>query len=43
MKDAIGDDVIAPITDYANFEHLEADGRRDELDDTWSGDDRSQP
>jgi hypothetical protein len=43
FKDASDGQIVAPITDFANFEHLEADGRRDEMDDTSSGDDRSQP
>ncbi len=29
FKDAIGNDFVAPITDYPNFEHLEADDRRE--------------
>lgn len=29
VKDWFGDDFVAPITDYPNFEHLEADDRRE--------------
>jgi len=27
LKDEIGGDIAAPITEYPNFEHLEAEGR----------------
>jgi hypothetical protein len=30
MKDQFGDQLVAPITEFANFEHLEAAGRRRE-------------
>ena len=31
MKDLFGDnEITAEITDYPNFEHLEAEGRKDE-------------
>jgi hypothetical protein len=32
-KDRMGGDIVAPITEYPNFEHLEADGRKAEGDD----------
>ena len=31
-KDQIGGDFAAPIAEYPNFEHLEADGRQGEKD-----------
>ena len=33
FKDRFGGMVIAPITDFPNFEHLEAEGRKGEPDD----------
>ena len=32
-KDQIGGEIVAPITDYPDFEHLEAEGRRGERPD----------
>jgi hypothetical protein len=29
-KDRMGGNIVAPITEYPNFEHLEADGRKEE-------------
>ncbi len=34
FKDRFGGESIAPITEYPNFEHLEADGRKGEEDDS---------
>ena len=36
FKDHFGGQTIAPITDYPNFEHLEAEGRKEEEDDSPS-------
>ena len=33
FKDQFGGTTIAPITEYPNFEHLEAEGRKGEEDD----------
>lgn len=43
FKDACDGQIVAPIMDYAGFEHLEADARRNETDAPLPGDDRSQP
>ena len=34
FKDQLGRDIVAPITEYSNFEHLEADGRKNEERDS---------
>jgi len=34
FKDWYGDDIVAPITDYPDFEHLEADGLKGDPGDT---------
>jgi len=36
FKDEFGGNIIAPITEFPNFEHLEAEGRKGELDDPQS-------